>query len=455
MGPQSPWQEARTTLQSVTDLLADRYELGRGLGRGGMAQVREAIDHRLGRRVAIKLLAGGAADGLRARFLREARLAAQFTHPHAVMVFDAGEDRDVLFLAMELVDGPSLARVLARRGMLEATEAVAVTEQVLAAVGAAHEAGLVHRDIKPSNILFTQEGVAKLADFGIAKSMGQLSMSLTATGQMIGTPQYLSPEQAAGEDAVPASDLYAAGVVLFEMLTGSPPFAGDTPLATALAHQQAPVPSVTARRPDVDPDLAAVVQRALAKSPQQRYPDAAAMRAALADPAAAAQAQAHRAEATTATLPSTDGATSDRSAGWPKRRVLVGSLALFAAIVAVVTALSSGNGDDPVAAPGAGPVATPSTTAPTTTTTTEPPTTTTTAPPTIGALTDVLMGNVDGYGEKGKDLLDELQDVQSEGDDKRAKEARKAIEEIEEWLEDGEIDPEIARHAVDVLEAIG
>jgi eukaryotic-like serine/threonine-protein kinase len=441
----------------VTDLLAGRYELGRVLGRGGMAQVREAIDHRLGRRVAIKLLAGSAADGLRARFLREARLAAQFTHPNAVMVFDAGEDRDVLFLAMELVEGPSLARVLARRGMLESAEAVAITDQVLAAVGAAHEAGLVHRDIKPSNILFTREGVAKLADFGIAKSIGALTTSLTATGQMIGTPQYLSPEQAVGEDATPASDLYAVGVVLFEMLTGSPPFASDTPLAAALAHQQAPVPSVMERRPGVDSDLAAVVERALAKSPQQRYADAAAMRTALTDPAAAAHEQPDRTEATTATLPSNaEPAPSDQSGGLPGRRVLLGSVALFIAIVAIVTALSSGNRDDePAAAPESGPVATPSTTASTTTTTTEPPTTTTTVPPTIGALTDVLMGNLDGFGEKGEDLLDELQDIQSEREDKRAKEARKAIEEIEKWVEEDELDPDIARHAVDVLEAIG
>jgi eukaryotic-like serine/threonine-protein kinase len=419
-----------------------------------MAQVREAVDLRLGRRVAVKLLPGGAADGLRARFLREARLAAQFTHPHAVMVYDAGEDRDALFLAMELVDGPSLADVLARRGMLETTEAIAVADQVLAAVGAAHDAGLIHRDIKPSNILFTQDGVAKLADFGIAKSTGEWGMSLTATGQMIGTPQYLSPEQAAGGDATPASDLYSVGVVLFEMLTGSPPFAGGTALATALAHQQEPVPSLTERRPDVDRDLAAVVERALAKSPEQRYAEAAAMRAALAAPPPAVPVSRPDAQATPATRSLEAHQTPrEEPRGWPVRPVVVGSLALFVVIVALVSLLSAGNGnDEPAAAPDTQPVATPSTTA---STTTEPPTTTTTAPPTIGALTDVLMGNFETYGEKGEDLLDELQDVQSERDDERAKEVGKAIEEIEKWVEEGKLDPDIAGQAVTALEAIG
>lgn len=423
-----------------------------------MAEVREAVDLRLDRRVAVKLLAGGAADhALRARFLREATAAAQFTHPHAVMVYDTGEDNGTLYLVMELVDGPSLARVLANRGPLDPADAVTIADQVLAAVAAGHRAGLVHRDIKPSNILFTSERVAKLADFGIAKGIGHLAANLTATGQVIGTPRYLSPEQAAGQEATPASDLYAVGVVLFEMLSGTPPFSGDTAFATALAHRQAPVPALVDRCPGLDPDLAAVVERSLAKSPERRYPDAAAMRAALASPRSAVRA--YDAEVTeTAVVPTRPldvppAPSAGNRPAWQRRGAIVGSLALLAAIgaaVALVARVDGGDGD-PAAAQSLEATTTTTTTIPTTTTTAPP--TTPPAPPTIGALTDILMGDAEELGEKGVDLLDKLQEIQRESPEKRVEEARDLIEDILEWAEEGEIDAEIAPLAISVLES--
>jgi eukaryotic-like serine/threonine-protein kinase len=360
-----------------------------------MARVHEAFDRRLERPVAIKLLDAGPADeAVRARFMQEAEVAAKFSHPNAVRVYDAGEDDGILFLVMELLEGPSLAGVLADRGPLEVIEATDIASQILAAVGAGHEAGLVHRDIKPSNILFAGDGSAKLADFGIAKSVSALAIPLTATGQVIGTPRYLSPEQVMGRPASPRSDLYAVGVVLFEMLTGSPPFAGDTPLVTALAHQQAPVPRLVARRPDIDEDLAAVVERALAKAPEDRHPDAAAMRDALASPppatlVARANHRAVRRSPTEGTRPLDVQLTppAARRRARTRRSLVVQSLALLtAAGLAAAVFTQGGDGDGagtrrsaqpPItAAPQAGNSATTST-APMTasTTVTTPPTT--------------------------------------------------------------------------------
>lgn len=456
-------------------VLGDRYEIGRVLGSGGMGQVREGRDRRLDRRVAVKLVTEGLADATtRARFLREATLAARFTHPHVVTVYDAGEDDGTLYLVMELVQGPTLARVLADRGALDPAEVVAVGDQVLAAVGAAHRNGLVHRDIKPSNILFTEEGVAKLADFGIAKALGRQAAALTATGQIIGTSWYLSPEQAMGREATPPSDLYAVGVVLYEMLTGRRPFDGETPIAIALAHQREPVPPLLERCPGLDPDLAAVVERALAKSPRDRYPDAAAMQAALASPGAAPALLAGLGPApdqTTVTptrrpLEAGPGPRSDgRSPRW-SRAATMASLSLVAAAAGAATVLLGGGDDrdDPGAAGAASPsVTTPesttttavtTTTAASTTTTTAPATTTTAPPLTVGAVADLLATDPDAYGEKGRDLLDKLQKVQSESPDKQAEEARKAIEEIGKWIDEGELDPTMGQRAISVLEPL-
>lgn len=373
------------------------------LGAGGMARVHEGFDRTLDRPVAIKLLDAGAADeAVRARFMQEAEAAAKFSHPNAVRVYDAGEDDGTLFLVMELLEGASLAGVLADSGPLGVTEATEIADQILAAVGAGHEAGLVHRDIKPSNILFTSDGGAKLGDFGIAKSVDALAIPLTATGQVIGTPRYLSPEQVMGRPASPRSDLYAVGVVLFEMLTGSPPFAGDSPVATALAHQQAPVPRLVARRPDIDEDLAAVVERALAKAPEDRHPDAATMRVALASPppatrteradhGAAGRTQAHP----TRPLHVQPAPPAARRRARTRRSLVVQSLALLAAAgVAAAMFAQGGDGDDSNAAPSARPPTTAATEADTSATTASTPTTTTNTTPAPPA-TDAVAPNPD------------------------------------------------------------
>lgn len=303
--------------------LADRYELQELLGSGGMAHVYAAVDRRLGRRVAVKLVrADLVADGsTRKRLLREARSAASFHHPNSVAVYDTGEEQRQPFIVMELVDGESLVDRLQRERRLDATETARIGVGVLAALEAAHAGGLVHRDIKPGNVLLPRSGGVKLADFGIAKAVADTAVGLTNPGDVMGTPKYLSPEQVAGDPAVPASDQYSLGVVLYECLVGKAPFTAENPMAVALAHQRQPVPSVRRVARGVPAELAAVVEQALAKDPADRFTDAGAMRRALeaavqpAGPTAAAVGGA-AANATTTALASDEG-TSGRSATSP------------------------------------------------------------------------------------------------------------------------------------------
>jgi eukaryotic-like serine/threonine-protein kinase len=278
----------------VTEVLAGRYELGGTLGSGGMARVCEAYDRTLTRRVAVKLLHPQTMQqpGMLDRFLREAQTAASFNHPNAVAVYDTGRDDGVPYIVMELIEGPTLAAVLDDRGRLGDREASAVTNQVLAALAAAHRRGLVHRDVKPGNVLLpggvvpthpASEPQAKLADFGIAKGLQEAAAGLTATGQIMGTPKYVSPEQVGGSQATPRSDVYSVGVMLYEMLAGRPPFEGESAIALALAHRQDPVPPLDQRVRGLDPNLVGVVHRALEKDPARRFADAGEMRAALVD----------------------------------------------------------------------------------------------------------------------------------------------------------------------------
>ena len=264
-------------LQDV-NLFAGRYELGRLLGAGGMAKVYEAYDRRLDRQVAVKLVpAVQSGPDLRQRFVREARSAAAFTHPNAVALFDAGESDGYLYLVMELVEGQSLADRLATEGPLKPAVAGNIAASVLAALAAAHAVGIVHRDVKPGNILLGPNATVKLADFGIAKRHD--ADDLTVVGEIVGTPKYLAPELLEGAPATPSSDVYATGVVLFEMLAGHPPFEANTPLATALAHRDHPVPNLSTLRPDTPTNLARAVNTAMAKDPTRRFASAAAMRA--------------------------------------------------------------------------------------------------------------------------------------------------------------------------------
>ncbi|HVF14240.1 MAG TPA: serine/threonine-protein kinase [Acidimicrobiales bacterium] len=273
----------RSTTPTV---IAGRYEVGELLGRGGMAEVYAGIDRRLSRPVAIKLLQESMAvrEDVRVRFEAEARAAAAITQPHAVAVYDSGEHEGIPYIVMERLPGDTLADRIATGPVLSAAEARGFGRQVLGALEAAHGVGMVHRDVKPGNILLTREGSAKIADFGIAKSL-DVSADLTGTGQVIGTPAYLAPEQLAGDGASPVSDLYSLGVVLYEALTGRKPYEGDNALASARAIVAGDHEPLAHVRPDLDPGLVRAVERAMDSNPQARFSTAAAMSAALAPPA--------------------------------------------------------------------------------------------------------------------------------------------------------------------------
>jgi tRNA A-37 threonylcarbamoyl transferase component Bud32 len=267
------------TSRAPTRTLAGRYRLGELLGRGAHGEVRAAHDLRLDREVAVKLLRPDVVDDpeLRRRFVAEGHAAAQLVHPHVVAVFDAGDD-GVPFLVMERLPGTSVAGEIAR-GPLPVARACVVASQVLAALGAAHALGIVHRDIKPANVLLTADGTAKVADFGIAKLAS--AMERTSTGVVVGTPAYLAPEVLAGAPASPASDVWAVGCLLHEMLTGAKPFRGDEPLALVHAIVSTTPERVDARRADVPSAVADVVARALRADTAARWASADQMEAAL------------------------------------------------------------------------------------------------------------------------------------------------------------------------------
>ncbi|WBP88116.1 protein kinase domain-containing protein [Kitasatospora cathayae] len=261
--------------------LNGRYELVEMLGVGGMATVWRGVDRVLGRQVAVKVLNGGLADDPRfaERFSREAQHAAMLVHPRIVMVFDSGVDQGTPFIVMELVQGRSLAAVLAQQPNLPVERAVGIAAAVCEALAVAHAAELVHRDIKPGNIMITDDGGVKVVDFGIARAGS--SNNLTQTASVLGTAAYLSPEQATASALDGRTDLYAVGCVLNEMLTGETPFTAESPVAIAFKHvSEQPLPP-SARRPGLPPALDAVVLRLLAKNPDHRPADAAAARAEL------------------------------------------------------------------------------------------------------------------------------------------------------------------------------
>ncbi|MFF4172052.1 protein kinase [Streptomyces sp. NPDC001744] len=265
-----------------------RYQLRDLLGEGGMASVYLAYDTALDRQVAIKTLHTelGREQSFRERFRREAQAVAKLSHTNIVSVFDTGEDTldgaVMPYIVMEYVEGQPLGSVLAsdvrQYGAMPADKALKVTADVLAALEVSHEMGLVHRDIKPGNVMTTKRGVVKVMDFGIARAMQSGVTSMTQTGMVVGTPQYLSPEQALGRAVDARSDLYSVGIMLFQLLTGRLPFDADSPLAIAYAHvQEEPVPPSSVNRA-VTPAMDALVARALRKNPNERFPSAAAMR---------------------------------------------------------------------------------------------------------------------------------------------------------------------------------
>ena len=265
-------------------MIAGRYQLDGELGRGGMAEVRAGTDLRLQRQVAVKFLLPemAAREDIRRRFEAEARAAASLSDPHAVAVFDTGEHDGLPYIVMERLPGETLGDRIAA-GPVDQTWLRQVACEVLGALGVAHAGGLIHRDVKPGNILLTADGHAKIADFGIAKSLEGSggTVDLTGTGQLLGTPAYLAPERLDGAPATARSDLYSLGVVLYEALAGTRPFPGDTPLATARAVMVGDFAPLGGLRPDLDPSLVATVERAMARDPDRRFASAAAMADAL------------------------------------------------------------------------------------------------------------------------------------------------------------------------------
>ncbi|WP_333755738.1 Stk1 family PASTA domain-containing Ser/Thr kinase [Streptomyces sp. IBSBF 3352] len=265
--------------------LGGRYELGQVLGRGGMAEVYLAHDTRLGRTVAVKTLRADLArdPSFQARFRREAQSAASLNHPAIVAVYDTGEDYidnvSIPYIVMEYVDGSTLRELLHSGRKLLPERAMEMTIGILQGLEYAHRNGIVHRDIKPANVMLTRNGQVKVMDFGIARAMGDSGMTMTQTAAVIGTAQYLSPEQAKGEQVDARSDLYSTGCLLYELLTVRPPFVGDSPVAVAYQHvrEEAQAPSVF--DPEITPEMDAIVLKALTKDPNYRYQSADEMRA--------------------------------------------------------------------------------------------------------------------------------------------------------------------------------
>jgi eukaryotic-like serine/threonine-protein kinase len=255
------------------DLIADRYDLEELVGTGGMSSVFRAHDRQLERDVAIKILHAHYASDPEylERFRREARAVARLSHPNIVTVIDRGDDDGRQYIVFEHVEGENLKELVLRSGRLSVRRALELALAIADGLSFAHDHGLVHRDVKPQNILLSREGEVKVTDFGIARSL-HMEHGMTQTGTVLGTGEYLAPEQASGKPVSPATDVYSLGIVLWELLAGDVPFTGDNFVAVALRHVNEPPPHLRERRPDVTPRLDAAIQRALAKDPARRFP---------------------------------------------------------------------------------------------------------------------------------------------------------------------------------------
>jgi non-specific serine/threonine protein kinase/serine/threonine-protein kinase len=331
----------------VAALVDQRYRLSSLIGKGGMGEIWVATDTRLRRDVAVKLLRGDLAGdpSLRRRFEQEARLAAQVGHHNIVTIFDVGEDGGVPYIVMERLPGRTLADAIAAGPLDEATVR-RVASQVLDALQAAHAAGVLHRDIKPSNVLLAADGTAKVADFGIAKAVE--AADVTLTGTVLGTPAYLAPERIHGARATESADIYAVGVLMYEMLTGSKPFEAATPFALYEAISGDSVSPITELRSDVSQGIAAIVATAMARDPGKRFRSAAAMRDALMtsrhaalDPATAATEPAIRPPRVDRTERLAPAAAPPRPRSRARRR---GPVLAGAVIVAVLVTVAVGIG---------------------------------------------------------------------------------------------------------------
>jgi serine/threonine-protein kinase len=269
---------------TTPQVLGERYEIGGVLGRGGMAEVHRGRDLRLGREVAVKVLRSDLArdPSFQVRFRREAQAAASLNHPAIVAVYDTGEDRTATgatpYIVMEYVEGETLRDVLRREGRLDPRRAMQLTADICGALDFSHRNGIVHRDVKPGNVMITPQGAVKVMDFGIARAVSDSAATMTSTAAVIGTAQYLSPEQARGEAVDARSDVYSVGCLLYELVTGAPPFTGDSPVSVAYQHVREDPRLPSSINPEVPPELDAILLKAMSKNPANRYQSAADMR---------------------------------------------------------------------------------------------------------------------------------------------------------------------------------
>jgi eukaryotic-like serine/threonine-protein kinase len=350
-------------MSQLGTLLAGRYRLDAEIGRGGMSTVYRAFDTVLERTVAIKLMHReiAAESGQLERFRREARAVAQLNHAHIVRVIDAGEEDapgqqglagdaqigtggGTPYIVFEYVEGETLKQLIEREAPLDISQAIAYAIQIARGLATAHEHLIVHRDVKPQNVLIDGEGSAKITDFGIARTLSE--QGLTIDGRVLGTTDYVSPEQALGEPVTGQSDLYSLGIVLYEMLTGAVPFQGETPVTVAMRHVRERVPDVQANRPEASAATAAAVERATAVDLGERYPNAETMIADLEEALALEAARSGQATAEVATMLRTLPPTSRRRLPWHMRHPArwVASLAvLAAAIVGIVLWQAAGH----------------------------------------------------------------------------------------------------------------
>ncbi|MGY1886973.1 Stk1 family PASTA domain-containing Ser/Thr kinase [Blastococcus sp. SYSU DS0753] len=269
---------------TTPQVLGERYEIGGVLGRGGMAEVHHGRDLRLGREVAVKVLRHDLArdPSFQVRFRREAQASASLNHPAIVAVYDTGEDRTpsgaTPYIVMEYVEGETLRDVLRREGRLPIERAMSLAADISGALDFSHRNGIVHRDVKPGNVMITPQGTVKVMDFGIARAVSDSAATMTSTAAVIGTAQYLSPEQARGEGVDARSDVYSLGCLLYELVTGAPPFTGDSPVSVAYQHVREDPRLPSSINPDVPPELDAILLKAMSKNPANRYQSAAEMR---------------------------------------------------------------------------------------------------------------------------------------------------------------------------------
>ncbi len=357
---------------TTPQVLGERYEIGGVLGRGGMAEVHRGRDLRLGREVAVKVLRSDLArdPSFQVRFRREAQAAASLNHPAIVAVYDTGEDRSTTgntpYIVMEYVEGETLRDVLRREGVLPPQRAMSLAADICGALDFSHRNGIVHRDVKPGNVMITPAGSVKVMDFGIARAVSDSAATMTSTAAVIGTAQYLSPEQARGEGVDARSDVYSLGCLLYELVTGAPPFTGDSPVSVAYQHVREDPRLPSSINPDIPPELDSILLKAMSKNPANRYQSAAEMRndllRALAGQRVEATPVLGEAERTAvigAVPPGprrgADGWDDDEDAAARRKRnrviaAVVGALVLIGAVVGIALLLGSDDEETPQAA---------------------------------------------------------------------------------------------------------